>query len=81
MTCAATGPISIKDFNKIRGYDGHEVFSERKSVNLFQNKVWPQPWSVRTFAFGDGSTIQTEWKRGMTYAVWFTDAAGKKDFG
>ncbi len=39
MTCAATGPLRIKDVNKISGSEGGEVFSEQKGLNLFQNKV------------------------------------------
>ncbi|KAK9817982.1 hypothetical protein WJX72_005319 [[Myrmecia] bisecta] len=39
VTCAATGPVSIRDVDAIRGSDGHEVFSERKGLNLFQNKT------------------------------------------
>ena len=39
MTCAATGPLRIRDVNKISGPEGGEVFSEQKGLNLFQNKV------------------------------------------
>lgn len=40
VTCALTGPLQIKDYKAISGAEGHEVFSERKGINLFQNKVW-----------------------------------------
>ena len=39
VTCAATGPLRIRDVNKISGPEGGEVFSEQKGLNLFQNKV------------------------------------------
>ena len=39
VTCALTGPLQIKDYKAIAGAEGHEVFSERKGLNLFQNKV------------------------------------------
>ncbi len=41
VTCAATGPLSVPDVSRIRGAEGHEVFSERKGLNLFKNKVAP----------------------------------------
>ena len=39
VTCALTGPLQIKDYKAISGPQGHEVFSERKGLSLFQNKV------------------------------------------
>ena len=39
VTCALTGPLQIADYKAIAGAEGHEVFSERKGLNLFQNKV------------------------------------------
>lgn len=39
VTCAATGPVRIRDVKKVRGSEGGEVFSEAKGLNLFQNKV------------------------------------------
>ncbi len=39
MTCALTGPLQIQDIKAISGPEGHEVFSERKGLSLFQNKV------------------------------------------
>ena len=39
MTCALTGPLQIQDIKAISGAEGHEVFSERKGLSLFQNKV------------------------------------------
>ena len=39
VTCAATGPISVPDLARIRGSEGREVFSERKGLSLFKNKV------------------------------------------
>ncbi len=39
VTCAATGPLSVPELSRIRGADGHEVFSERKGLSLFKNKV------------------------------------------
>ncbi len=39
VTCALTGPLQIKDYKAISGPEGHEVFSERKGLSLFQNKV------------------------------------------
>ncbi len=41
MTCAATGPVRIKDIKRISGPEGGEVFSEQKGLNFFQNKVSP----------------------------------------
>jgi hypothetical protein len=34
-----TGPMTVADMSKIRGQSGHEVFSERKNLSFFQNKV------------------------------------------
>ncbi|CAL8462350.1 g1883 [Coccomyxa elongata] len=39
VTCAATGPVRIKDMNKVKGSGGGEVFSESKGLNFFQNKT------------------------------------------
>ena len=39
VTCAATGPVRIKDVSIISSSDGQEVFSEQKGLNFFQNKV------------------------------------------
>ena len=39
VTCAATGPVRIKDVKRISGPEGSEVFSEQKGLNFFQNKV------------------------------------------
>lgn len=39
VTCAATGPVHIKDISRIRGSQGGEVFSESKGLNFFQNKA------------------------------------------
>lgn len=39
VTCALTGPLQIKDYKAISGPQGHEVFSERKGLSLFQNKT------------------------------------------
>jgi catabolite regulation protein CreA len=39
VTCALTGPLVIENFSKIAGSDGHEVFSQSKGLNLFQNKT------------------------------------------
>ncbi|DBA92631.1 hypothetical protein WJX77_006854 [Trebouxia sp. C0004] len=39
VTCALTGPLQIKDYKAISGPEGHEVFSERKGMSLFQNKT------------------------------------------
>lgn len=39
VTCAATGPVRIKDVSRISSSDGGEVFSEQKGLNFFQNKV------------------------------------------
>ncbi len=39
VTCAATGPVRIKDVKRISGPEGGEVFSEQKGLNFFQNKV------------------------------------------
>lgn len=39
VTCAATGPVRIKDVKRISSAEGEEVFSESKGLNLFQNKT------------------------------------------
>ena len=39
VTCAATGPVHIKDVSRIRGSQGGEVFNEAKGLNFFQNKA------------------------------------------
>ncbi|CAL5227654.1 g10660 [Coccomyxa viridis] len=39
VTCAATGPVRIKDIKRISGPEGGEVFSEQKGLNFFQNKT------------------------------------------
>eukprot|EP00884_Botryococcus_braunii_P021356 jgi/Botrbrau1/7904/Bobra.9_2s0077.1 len=39
VTCAQTGPVKVADMAKIRGQNGQEVFSERKSLSFFQNKT------------------------------------------
>ncbi|KAL3148597.1 Protein TIC 20-II, chloroplastic [Trebouxia sp. C0009 RCD-2024] len=39
VTCALTGPLQIQDMKAISGAEGHEVFSERKGLSLFQNKT------------------------------------------
>lgn len=39
VTCAATGPVRIKDVSRISSSDGGEVFSEQKGLNFFQNKT------------------------------------------
>lgn len=38
ITCVATGPIKIKDPEAAGSADGEEIFSELKTLNLFQNK-------------------------------------------
>ncbi len=38
VTCAATGPITIKNPN-VKASGGQEVFSEGKGLNLFQQKT------------------------------------------
>ncbi len=40
MTCATTGPIVIKDPEKIRGTSGEDVFSEKKGLGFIKNKVY-----------------------------------------
>ncbi|GLC42969.1 hypothetical protein PLESTB_000281500 [Pleodorina starrii] len=39
LTCAVTGPVSIKDLKRISSAEGEEVFSEQKGLNLFKNKT------------------------------------------
>lgn len=34
-----TGPVSIKDLKKISTPEGSEVFSEKKGLNIFKDKV------------------------------------------
>lgn len=38
ITCVATGPIKIKDPEAAAAADGEEIFSELKTLNIFQNK-------------------------------------------
>ena len=39
LTCLATRPVTIKDEKEVVGSEGREIFSERKGLNLFQNKA------------------------------------------
>jgi hypothetical protein len=39
LTCALTGPVTIRDLARISASDGQEVFSEQKGLNFFKNKV------------------------------------------
>ncbi|GAB4820812.1 hypothetical protein N2152v2_007858 [Parachlorella kessleri] len=40
LTCAITGPVSITNPDRIKGYDGTEIFSEKKNaLNFLQNKT------------------------------------------
>lgn len=39
VTCAATGPIMIKNEGKVKANGGQEVFTEQKGLNLFQAKT------------------------------------------
>lgn len=38
LSCIANKPVTVKDEAAIRGSEGKEIFSERKGLNLFQNK-------------------------------------------
>ena len=58
MTCALTGPLQIQDIKAIAGSEGHEVFSERKGLSLFQNKV-PNASLVLGSAPGTASNFLT----------------------
>jgi len=51
VTCALTGPLQIKDYKAISGPQGHEVFSERKGLSLFQNKVNMRESCILCFVF------------------------------
>ncbi|KXZ47789.1 hypothetical protein GPECTOR_33g671 [Gonium pectorale] len=39
LTCLVTGPVTIKDPKKISAFEGSEVFSEQKGLNIFKNKT------------------------------------------
>mmetsp|Transcript_19358 Transcript_19358/g.57424 ORF Transcript_19358/g.57424 Transcript_19358/m.57424 type:complete len:227 (-) Transcript_19358:571-1251(-) len=39
LTCAVTGPVTIKDTKAASDPSGVEIFSEKKSFNLFQDKT------------------------------------------
>eukprot|EP00798_Chlamydomonas_sp_ICE-L_P031692 gene31692-6896_t len=39
LTCASTGPLTVKDVDMISGSEGRDVFAEGKSLNLFQQKT------------------------------------------
>lgn len=39
LTCLANKPVTVRDEAAIAGAEGKEIFSERKGLNLFQNKV------------------------------------------
>ena len=39
LTCVAARPVTVRDEAAIQGSEGKEIFSERKGLNLFQNKV------------------------------------------
>ncbi|KAI7846478.1 hypothetical protein COHA_000013 [Chlorella ohadii] len=38
LTCLANRPVTVPDEAAISGVEGKEIFSERKGINLFQNK-------------------------------------------
>ena len=38
VTCVATGPVRLKDPDNVGGPEGQEIFSELKTLNIFQNK-------------------------------------------
>lgn len=39
LSCGISGPVAIRSEKDIMGYEGHEVFSERKGLNLFKDKT------------------------------------------
>ncbi|PNH02371.1 Protein CreA [Tetrabaena socialis] len=39
LTCVVTGPVAIRDERRISSFEGEEVFSEQKGLNLFKNKT------------------------------------------
>lgn len=39
LTCAITGPVKVKDLKQLTVSGGAEVFSEKKGLNLFQDKT------------------------------------------
>ena len=39
LTCVASGPVTILDEKEVAAEGGREIFSERKGLNLFQNKA------------------------------------------
>ena len=38
LTCIGTSPVVINSLEKVKGGDGKEIFSELKTLNIFQNK-------------------------------------------
>lgn len=57
VTCALTGPLQIKDYKAISGPQGHEVFSERKGLSLFQNKVSKTASCMLCFSYFNKATV------------------------
>ncbi|KAG2481825.1 hypothetical protein HYH03_019209 [Edaphochlamys debaryana] len=39
LTCVVTGPVTIKDEKRVGRFEGAEVFSEQKGLNIFKNKT------------------------------------------
>ncbi|GFR49711.1 hypothetical protein Agub_g11865 [Astrephomene gubernaculifera] len=39
LTCVVTGPVTVKDPKRISSFEGEEVFSEQKGLNIFKNKT------------------------------------------
>lgn len=39
LTCVVSGPVRIKDEKKLTSFEGTELFSEQKGLNIFKNKV------------------------------------------
>lgn len=39
VTCVATGPVTLKNPDKVKASGGQEIFAEGKGLNLFQQKT------------------------------------------
>ncbi|KAL4457766.1 hypothetical protein ABPG75_012631 [Micractinium tetrahymenae] len=70
LTCLANRPVTVKDEAAIAGSEGKEIFSERKGLNLFQNKNL----RVRRI-FDDKNRVVIY----VAYSTRFTGAADEKD--
>ncbi|KAL4443027.1 hypothetical protein ABPG77_008518 [Micractinium sp. CCAP 211/92] len=70
LTCLANKPVTVRDEAAIAGAEGKEIFSERKGLNLFQNK------NLRVRRIFDEKNRVLIY---VAYSTRFTGAAEEKD--